>query len=93
LNASVAWTTSGETNSCPAGPKIKWMAFVSLFWAAATKALSASFGELKVCSSAAETQIGRAKASPNAASRAWRHEVSEFIFIGNLFLKIIGIEN
>ena len=29
--SSVAWTTSGEINSCPSGPNIAWMAFVSLF--------------------------------------------------------------
>jgi len=49
---------------------------VSWFWAAATRALTASFGELKVCSSDAETQTGSAKPSPN---------------ISNIFLKIIGI--
>jgi hypothetical protein len=66
------------------------MAFVSLFWAAVTKALTASFGELKVCSSPAAAQTGRAKPIPNAAIRARCHHVRTGIFTGNLFLRIIG---
>jgi hypothetical protein len=53
--------------------------------AAATKALTASFGEEKTCSPWAETPAGQASPSP-ITKRAG------FIFIKNAFLKIIGIK-
>jgi hypothetical protein len=45
------------------------MAFVSWFMAAVTSALTAASGDVKVCSSTADTQTGSAKLNANAIIR------------------------
>jgi len=71
------------------------MALVSLFRAAATKALMASCGVAKVCSSAADARTGsvsvrQVRPKPDASDNIRHHPASEFVIIGNVFLKIIG---
>ena len=98
LYSSVAWTTSGEIKACPSGPKILWRAFVSWFWAAATRALTASCGAVKDCSSAADAHTGNVSASsakpgPDARGKIRRNHEKRLGFIsGNVCVEIIWMK-